>query len=54
VENCTVETENITGSGNHSIWLTKDESKKINWIPKNKNAKLNVTLPGDTTQFVFH
>ncbi|MDR2679751.1 MAG: hypothetical protein LBC47_02950 [Tannerella sp.] len=54
VENCTVGTENFTGGGNHSIILTKDESKKINWIPKNKKAKLNVTLPGDTTQFVYH
>jgi hypothetical protein len=54
VENCKIETENITGSGNHHIILTKNESKKTNWLPKNEEAKLNIALQGDTTQFIFH
>jgi hypothetical protein len=54
VEKSKVETENFTGNGNHNIILTDNESKKINWLPKNKDSKLNITLPGDTTQFAFH
>jgi hypothetical protein len=54
VEKSKVGTENFTGSGNHNIILTDNESKNINWLPKNKDSKLNITLKGDTTGFVFH
>jgi hypothetical protein len=54
VEKCKVETENFTGSGSHNIIPTDNESKNINWLPKNKDSKLNITLQGDTTQFAFH
>jgi hypothetical protein len=54
VENCQIETENLTGSKNHIITLTKNETKTTNWLPKNKEARLNIALPGDTTQFVFY
>lgn len=53
IENCTIEVENLTGGNNHNIQQPKDEAEKINWLPKNKDARLNVTLYGDTSQIVF-
>jgi hypothetical protein len=54
VERCQIETENLTGSGSHNITLlADDDTKRINWLPKNKDSKLNITLQGDTTGLVF-
>jgi hypothetical protein len=53
VEKSKVGTENFTGSRRHDIILTDNEAKNINWLPKNKDSKLVITLPGDTTGFVL-
>jgi len=53
VENCGIEVENLTGSDSYKVELPKSEAKVMNWIPKNKDAKLNVTLRGDTARIVF-
>lgn len=53
VENCDIEVENLTGGGNHSVYQTKGESRKVNWYPKHREARLNVELKGDTTNIVF-
>jgi len=53
IENCNIEVENLTGGGNHSIKQSKDESAKVYWYPKNKDAQLNVTIKGDAAQIIF-
>ena len=53
IENCNVEEENLTGSKNHRITQNKDESRIINWHPKNKEATLNVTIQSDAAQIIF-
>jgi hypothetical protein len=53
VENCDIEVKNLTGSGNHSVRLPKSEAKLMNWIPKSTEARLTVTLYGDTAIVVF-
>lgn len=47
-----IEVENLTGSGYHNVQQSKRESKVFNWIPKNKDAKLNMSV-SDTLQVVF-
>ena len=53
IEGCDIEVENITGSGKHNIKQHRNETGKINWYPKNKDAVLSITLPGDTMQMVL-
>lgn len=53
VEGCDVGVENLTGSGRHNIIQHRSERVKINWFPKNKDAELNIKVPGDTTQIAF-
>jgi len=53
LEKCDIEIENLTGSGRHNITQHRNEKVKINWRPKNKNAELNIKVPGDTIQIVF-
>ena len=53
IENCDIEEENLTGSNRHSVNLSKSEAKIMNWIPKDKDAWLTVTLYGDTASIVF-
>ena len=53
IENCDIEVKNLTGSGNHRTDLSKSEAKTMNWIPKNKDAQLVVTLHGDTAKVMF-
>ncbi|MDR1381252.1 MAG: hypothetical protein LBJ47_07205, partial [Tannerella sp.] len=53
VENSRVGTENFTGSGRHEITLTDSHSERMNWLPKNRDSKLNITLRGDTTGIVL-
>lgn len=53
VEHCRIEGEYITGSKKHNIRQHRNETGTINWQPKNKEAQLNVTFQGDTTQIVI-
>ena len=53
IEECNIEVQNITGSGKHNIRQYRKETGKINWYPKNENAELNITIPGDTMQIVL-
>ncbi|MDR3253290.1 MAG: hypothetical protein LBT35_07000 [Tannerella sp.] len=51
-DNCQVGIEIFTGSSNHSISMGH-EAREVNWIPKNKDAKLNIQLSGDAAKFKF-
>ena len=53
IENCNVEEEFLTGSGQQRIIQHPNESGTINWAPKNKDAKLNIEIQGDTTQIII-
>ena len=53
IENCNIEEENLTGSKTHRITQRKDESKIINWHPKNNKAILNITIESDTARIIF-
>ena len=55
INNCNIETSNFTGSGrNNDITLSQPEKfGRINWLPKNKDAELNIILKGDTAQISF-
>ena len=52
VEKCELTRKNITGSGKNSANLNKYESMELNWLPKDRNATLNLTLYGDTSKVV--
>jgi hypothetical protein len=52
-ENCTIDEVNYTGSGEHHIIVHRNTSEKMNWLPKKKKAKLNLTIQGDTTQILI-
>jgi len=45
--------EYISGSQRHDFTYGLNNSDKIIWQPKNKDAKLNITLQGDTTQIIL-
>ena len=54
IDNCNIDVRNFTGSkSNHNIKFTQTENGKINWLPKNKDASLNIQLKGDTAQINF-
>ncbi|SBV97940.1 hypothetical protein [uncultured Dysgonomonas sp.] len=53
IEQCDIDTENLTGSGNHNIILPASECRVMNWNPKNEKASLNVSLGSDTARVVF-
>ncbi len=53
VKECQIGTENLTGSGNHNTQQSKSEAKIVNWIPKHKDATMNMSLKGDTTRIEF-
>ena len=53
VENCDIEEENLTGSKSSHVQLPKSEAKAMNWLPKNNDAQLSVTLSGDTARIVY-
>ena len=53
IENCNIEEEYYTGSGIHDIKFYRSESNIRTWAPKNKDAKLNIKIQGDTTQFIL-
>ena len=54
IDNCDIEARNYTGGRpNHSITITGDESEKINWLPKNKEAELNLKFKGSAAKINF-
>ena len=54
VENCSIQEENLTGSGNHRNTISKSETKVMNWIPKDKDARLNLEIVGgEPARFTF-
>ena len=53
IENCVVEEEFFTGSERHNMFLHRNDSGTKKWMPKNKNARLNIEIQGDTTQFII-
>lgn len=55
VLDCDVERENLIGSGHHSTRMIKSKDRNVNvyWLPKNKDARLQVTFEGDTAQVTF-
>jgi len=53
VENCNIEVENLTGGKYHHVQQPKSEARTVNWLPKNKEARLQVLLLGDTARIVF-
>ena len=52
-ENCKIEEENMTGSGTFTTTRDRKEAGNINWIPKNKDAELNIKIQGDTAQIII-
>ena len=52
ISNCNIETSNFTGSRRYNnITLSQPEMfGRINWLPKNKDAELHITLKGDPAQ----
>ena len=53
IENCNIEEEFFTGSGRHDIIKHRNEASNIMWVPKNKDARLNIGIQGDTTQIII-
>lgn len=53
IEQCDIDTENLTGSGNHDVEVPATECRVMNWNPKNEKASLNVSLGSDTARVVF-
>jgi hypothetical protein len=52
VENSKIKEENLTGSNKHNVQQGRNESRRVNWFPKRKEAELHVTL-SDTAQIIF-
>lgn len=52
-EGCEIEEKNLTGGKRHIIELERKDRGKINWYPKNSEAELAITVPGDTVQIIF-
>jgi hypothetical protein len=53
IEQCDIDAENLTGSGNHNVVIPATECRVMNWNPKNEKASLNVSLGSDTARVVF-
>jgi|GEM_PF-6072365 len=53
IEQCDIDTENLTGSGNHDVEVPATECRVMNWNPKNEKASLNVSLGSDTARVIF-
>ena len=53
IEKCNIEEEYYTGSKKHGIILHENPSGTKYWIPKNKDAKLEMTLQGSPTKINF-
>lgn len=54
VENCNIQEENLTGSNQHSVLISKKEAKALNWLPKNKDARLHTEIQGgESVKLIF-
>lgn len=53
IDNCKINEENLTGGGNHQIFLPKSECRKMTWLGKRKGATLNVSLESDKVSIKF-
>lgn len=54
IRNCQIDEENISSENTCSVQKSQlGNPKVLNWYPKNKKAKLNIELSGDSTQIVF-
>ena len=54
IYNSTVKTRNFTGSKrNHNLVFSENEHGKINWLPKNKDAELNIRFKVSSAQISY-
>lgn len=49
VDQCAIDTEHLTGSGNHRHQLQKRECRQVVWTPKEEDASLSVVLSKKST-----
>lgn len=49
VDQCAIDTEHLTGSGNHRNQLQKGECRQVVWTPKEEDASLSVVLSEKST-----
>lgn len=49
VNQCTIDTEHLTGSGKHRNQLGKGECRQVVWTPKEEDASLSVVLSEKST-----
>ena len=53
ITNSNIEEEYMTGSRTRHITWQRNESGKINWVPKDANAELIIKIQGEPTQIIF-
>ena len=53
IKNSNIEEEYMTGSRTRHITWQRNESGKINWVPKDANAELIIKIQGEPTQIIF-
>ena len=53
IENCNIEEQYITGSKKFYITQHKNEAGTINWIPKEKDAELNIKIQGEPAKITI-
>lgn len=49
VDQCAIDTEHLTGSGNHRNQLQKGECRQVVWTPEEEDASLSVVLSEKST-----
>lgn len=49
VDQCAIDTEHLTGSGNHRNQLQKGECRQVVWTPKEEDASFSVVLSEKST-----
>ena len=52
-ENCNIEEEYITGSKRYNMTYHKNEAKIIYWVPKEKDATLNIKIEGEPAKIII-
>ena len=52
-ENSEIHTGNLSGGSRHDNVFPKGMVKEINWYPKHNDARLNLSLEGDSAKIVF-
>jgi hypothetical protein len=53
VYKCSIGVENLTGSGDCKVSQPKSEASIVNWLPKQPESTLTVTLSGDTASINY-